>query len=59
MDIIDGEAIVSVVASGTTNYLQEISPVLLLMGGLVLAVGMLFVFVWILKGRKDDDNGPF
>lgn len=53
--------IVPVIASGTTQYLAVYSPVFLLMGGLILAIGIVAVLISLLTRRRvdvfDQDDG--
>lgn len=51
-DIIDGGAIVGTIASSTSSYLVQFAPVFLLMGGLLIAVGVLFFLVGMITGNK-------
>jgi len=50
-DIIDGGAIVATIASSTTDYLGQFSPVFLLMGGILLAVGVLYFLIGVITGN--------
>ena len=56
MDIIDGGAIVSGLASSTTGYLSEFAPIFLLIGGIVLAMGLMEWLIETLAARKNVDD---
>lgn len=59
MDI-GASQIVSQIASGTTQYLAVYAPVFLLIGGIILAIGIIGVLITMVSGRKietfDDDD---
>lgn len=46
--------IVPVIASGTTQYLATYSPLFLLVGGIILAIGIVAVLISFLTRRKVD-----
>lgn len=51
-DLINATQIVSVIASSTTGYLANFSPLVLLMGGILLAFGVMFILVDFLRPEK-------
>lgn len=53
MDI-GASQIVTQIASGTTQYLSVYAPVFLLMGGIILAIGIIGVLISFLTGKKID-----
>lgn len=46
--------IVIEIASGTTHYLEVYSPIFLLMGGIVLAIGIIASLISFLTRKKID-----
>jgi len=46
--------IVSQVTSGATQYLSVYSPVFLLIGGIILAIGIVGVLISFVSGKKMD-----
>lgn len=46
--------IVSVIASGTTQYLATYSPLFLFIGGIILAIGIISVLISLLTKKKVD-----
>lgn len=53
------EQIVATIASSTTGYLVTFSPLFLFIGGLVLAVVVIYMLLSIFKKDKDQDFDPF
>lgn len=43
--IINGDMIASIIASSTTGYMGQFSPVFILIGGVILAVGVISVLI--------------
>lgn len=56
MDVGAGE-IVDVIVGSTTGYLAEYSPIFLLIGGIVLAVAVIAMLLFIFTGRQLDVFG--
>ena len=52
MDI-GGTQIVTTIASSTTTYFEVYAPVFLLIGGLVLAIGVIGVLIDTVTNKKD------
>jgi hypothetical protein len=46
--------LVSQVTSGATQYLSVYSPVFLLIGGIILAIGIVGVLISFVSGKKMD-----
>lgn len=49
--------IVSTVASSSTSYLAVYSPIFLLIGGLMLALGVVAILIGIFGGNADGISG--
>lgn len=52
MDI-GGSQIVTTIASSTTNYFEVYSPIFLLVGGVVLAVGIIGVIIEMVRAKNE------
>lgn len=52
MDI-GGTQIVTTIASSTTNYFEVYSPIFLLIGGLVLAIGIIGALIDMASAKKE------
>ena len=50
MDLFGSSSPASIVASSTTSYLAQFAPVFLLVGGVLLAMGIIGYMVGILRG---------
>lgn len=50
--------IVPIIASSTTDYLVIFSPVFLLIGGLLLALGVMFFLINVITGRNNPIDVP-
>lgn len=57
MDL-DFDTVVSIISSSTTSYVSEFSPVFLLIGGILLAFGVMAMLVSMLTGRDYSSVAP-
>lgn len=51
-ELIDGTQIVATITQSTTGYLSQFSPVFVLMGGILLAVGVLYFLIGAVTGNR-------
>lgn len=58
-DLINGSQIVSVIASSTTGYLANFSPLIYLGGGILLAVGISYFLIDILSSVRTPNIPEF
>jgi len=52
MDI-GGSQIVTTIASSTTNYFEVYAPIFLLVGGIVLAIGVIGALIDMVTNKKE------
>lgn len=52
----DGVEMVSIIASGTTQYVSEFSPILYFVGGILLAFGVMTMLIDMLMSRREKSS---
>lgn len=51
---LDGVAMVGIIASGTTQYVSEFSPILYFVGGILLAFGVMNMLINMIMLRREN-----